>query len=75
MVETGHGTADNFKGQAMKIKILQQNLYAFCSVAARFRLLIIHLFVYLFIYSVITLSLSRVISLNYGIISEEQIGN
>jgi hypothetical protein len=52
MFEAGHGTGDNFTGQVIKRKKnLPQKLYALCSVAARCRLLFIHMFVYLFIYS------------------------
>jgi hypothetical protein len=56
MVETGHGTEDNFTGQVMKRKgNLQQNLYVICSVAARCRPLFIHMVVYFFIYLLVYL--------------------
>jgi hypothetical protein len=36
MVETGHGTGDNFTGQVMNKKTCSKTYYALCSVAARY---------------------------------------
>jgi hypothetical protein len=78
MVETGHGTGDNFTGQVMKKKktcrktykrFVQWRLVVDCYLCFR-------LFTYfLFTFCLITLSLSQAIRLNYGIISEQQVWN